>query len=428
MRDLLELITERFEGKDRRVQTKQAEKLEGLLDDLGDDLRRVAMGYYGGAGRGLSPEKREAIAKRISSKSKAVLDFAVLEFEDKERGKRVKKKLRKWENFRKMLKQFADADGWDETAAVAKGMATGSKDAWEKFWEYKNFMVGAVRAFDVEHEGTVTVGPFSVQLFSSAGIEWDRDKTDKTKSSLTMVMRDVKSVGWSKGIGGKIHAYPSRFVPVSGSGGGGTLALYNRKLDMFRIAVGGDADRVARTMTHEFGHRVYYRVMGNRGRNSWEEFFGSRVGKPDLRQIMKLWEDFAAKTKHGAWLGNFYPHLSKVAPDQVMWLEMSADSIGLVEKFNSMTGQPNKGKKNVPGLEVFKAKMGEIKVFLHPVTTYSGTNASELFAETFAFIISKGPRRIPEITRVAFGRALPQVKGGSRVMEDMLVRLESLED
>jgi len=418
MRDALELI----ERRDRSAQTKQTSKLEKVLDELERPLRKVALGYHGM--HDVSDARKDGIAKDIAAKAKAALAVMVLTFEDKDYGKQIKKKLRKWENFKKMLRKFADASDWDEMQDVTKSLQTKSKWAWDKYWEYKEFALMALRAIDVEHEGVLTAGPFEVRLLSSAGVHWDRDTTDKVKAVISKVVKDISSVGLRSAIGGKIQAYPTSTVPASGKGSSSTLAIYNNRLDLFRIAVGGDSSRVAKTMTHEFGHRVYYRMMGNRGRRAWEEFFGAKTGKPDLRQIMKLWEDFASRNQYGAWLGHFHGHLKKVAPDQVMWLELSAEALEIQEKFHRMTGAPTKGKKNVPALKVFKEKMNQIKVFLHPVTTYSGTNPAELFAETFAFIIQKGPQRIPPVTRAAFTRALPQIKGGSRMMEATLLRIE----
>ena len=424
MRELLTLL----ERRDMTALTKQTKELDKLLSELEKPLRKVTFGHFrdSTASDERKDSIRDGIARDIVSRSKAVIAAMDITFEDEAFGKAIKSKMRKWENFKKMLQKFADADGWDEMQAVSKSLETKSKWAWDKYRDYRDFAMFALSSIDSERMGTVDVGPFTVRLISAAGETWDRDAADKVKYIIEKAMKGLGSVGLSKAIGGKINAYPTKTVPTSGHGGGGTLALYNIKLDQFQIAVGGNPDRVAKTMVHEFGHRVYYRVMGNRGRRAWGEFFGENSGKPDLRQIMKLWEDYAKINKHGAWFGQFYPALRKMAPDQVMWAELAAESIGLKEKFHGMTGAPTKGKKNIPGLEVFKSKMGKIKVFLHPVTTYSGTNPSELFAETFAFMIQKGPQRIPPVTRHAFTRALPQIKGGSRMMESALQRIEQL--
>jgi hypothetical protein len=99
---------------------------------------------------------------------------------------------------------------------------------------------------------------------------------------------------------------------------------------------------------------------------------------------------------------------SKGDDDTLMWLNLIAHNFNIQENIDSMTGSPKKGA--VTGYDQIKAKWNEIKVFLYPVSAYSGKDAQELFAETLGYLLVDGPGRVPEILRDAFSRAVPKIK------------------
>jgi hypothetical protein len=157
--------------------------------------------------------------------------------------------------------------------------------------------------------------------------------------------------------------------------------------------------------------------MGSQGRKAWDEFFKSALGAPDVDHIISDWEKFVAAAtkwddvKYGRYLFQYYPELKKSAPEQAMWLVMLVHQLKIDEP-QTIAG-PKRGI--VPGLDQLIAKKGEAKIFMHPVTAYSGTNPEELFAETFSHIVLYGPGRIPEIVRETFKRAVPQLRTSSLV-------------
>lgn len=360
--------------------------------------------------RKLKPGGADQVAANVARDAKGLLPFLDLRFQNEAKQKKIKKKLRRWGNFKKLIESFSKVKDGAELLALAEKMDTKSKDAWEKYRDLRDWIVGLVKAFDVEVERTIDVGPWSVRLMSHPRYDWDNDATQKLAWIIRQTVRDLNGAGLGKAVGGRMQAWATPTVPISGAGGQHTAASYNPRLDLTRLAVDGKAPLIVRTLIHELGHRFYFKIMGSRGREAWRAFFGENVGKPDLSKVMRMWEEFAAKEKFGEWSPYFAQHLKKVDPDQLMWLEIASRAVGLDEEFDPLTGQPRRKKKNRPGLEVVKEALPKLEVFLHPVTAYSTSHPDELFAETFSYIVVDGPRRVPAIVRYAFKQAVPQAR------------------
>jgi len=401
----------RVAGRHLARSTQQRDSLHTLLKSFEESFGNAGSWYR----RRRIKTDKDQLARKISAKALAVVRFMVLRFEDAAFGKRIKKRLRRWENFKKMLTKISTGTDWDSLLAVLEKIDTKSKDAWEKYWEYKKFALMVLDALDTEFEGGIEVQGHHVELFTTPMGEWDSEQIGKVKAVIRSADSLLSSKGLGKAFGGRIQAWPSRVVPPSGKGSHNTLASYNPHHDLLRLAAGGKFRATVRTAIHELGHRWYFRVMGSQGRAAWTEFFGDNVAPPDLSEIMAEWERFAKVHEYGAWLGYFIHHVKQKMPDQRMWLILAADQAGIHEDFHPMTGQPSRKKSNRPGLDQMKEKLAEIKVFMHPVTAYSGTSPEELFAETFAYIVTDGPRRIPPIVRDAFSRAVPQARVAASV-------------
>jgi hypothetical protein len=386
--------------------TQQTDRLEVLLKAFEEEFAKVGSWYR----RRTIKTDKDQLARKISIAAKAVISYMDLKFEDAAFGKRIKKRLRRWENFKKMLGKIADAKDWKSLEAVLEKLDTKSKDAGDKYWEYKKFALMVLKSLDTEFEAGIEVEGHHVEMFTTPMADWDAETVGKVKAVIRSADSLLTRAGLGKAFGGRIQAWPSKRIPPSGKGSHNTLASYNPKLDLLRLSAGGKFRSTVNTAIHELGHRWYFRVMGNRGRAAWTKFFGDNVATPDLSAVMAEWEKLAKQLKYGAWFGHAVGHLTKKFPDQKMWILLAADKAGIQEEFDPMTGSPKKKKANRPGLEQMKEKLAEIKLFMHPVTAYSGTNPEELFAETFAYIVTEGPRRIPPIVRDAFRRAVPQAR------------------
>jgi len=379
------------------------EAVDALTKSVGD-----VMSWY--RRRQMKPAQLDQAAKDTARDAKALLPWLDLRWQDEKKQQTIKKQMRRWANFKKMVEAFAKVKNGEELLTYVKSLDTKSKEAWEKYRDLRDWVVGLVRAFDVTIEGTIDVGPWTVRLMSHAREDWDRDKVKKLDWIIGEAVKTITRAGLGKALGGKMQAWPTDTVPLSGKGGRNTGASYNMRNDLTRLAVGEAAREVSQTLVHELGHRFYFKVLGSRGREAWHQFFGEHVGKPDLSRVMKLWESYAKEHEYGAWSPYFARHLKKVDPDQLMWLEIATRATGVAEEFDPYTGQPRRKKTNKPGLEVVKQALPKLEVFLHPVTAYSTTHPDELFAETFSHIVMNGPRSVPPIVRYAFKQAVPQAR------------------
>lgn len=392
-------------------ETAQTRMLQNKIKVLNENLQEVAPWYKR---RRIKQPAAEAAAAATAQAAQEVLDVLHLEFESADYGKLISKRLIRITNFRKMLALFAAAPSWAKLQPVLEKLDTKSKDAWEKYRDLRDFAVGVLNALDVEVEDVLAVGPWMVRLMTAPRTDWDRAYAERLQQIVQSAVSIIDRGGLGAAIGGRMQAWPTTIVPVSGRGSSGTLASYNPKNDLVRLAVGNEIPKTVENLIHELGHRFYFRALGNRGRHAWDEFFGGEQGVPDLDSTMRAWEAYAAQHKYGAWLGHFHGALKATDPEAAFWLGIAANEAHIDEKFDQLTGKPKGGKKAKPGLQQMKEALPELRVFLHPVTAYSATSAEELFAETFSHILVKGPGRIPPIVRDAFRRAVPQAKVAAR--------------
>ena len=400
--------------------TKQYQKLNAALNVVTSALMKASRQSMFSFERIKTVPEADVAALRASIEG--ALPLLDLHFGDPMRQLPSKLATR-LKNFRKLLTTMRDAPNGEALASVFMKLQGRTTDVWRKFIEYRDEALMIVRALDEEHLPVVDIGSYSVQPFNTGRGEWDDEKW----STLTYVLHQGEKLllthGMGKYVGGAVLAYPTRTLPPSAGGGGSTLAMYRRTDDIMWIATGGDPRRVLQTFIHETGHRVYWRLMGNRGRATWEEYFKGNTGAPDVDTVVRAWEAWVAapakagvddweRVKYGRYLAYWIKHLMKSGEnDLLMWTEIIADKAGVDEKIDSLTGSPK--RNSVPGLDLILAKKNEIQSFLSPVTAYSATSAGELFAEVFAHYIVDGPTRIPPDVRAEFRRALPGIRMGS---------------
>jgi hypothetical protein len=401
----------------RYLQSKETQnfvKMEKLFEAVDEPLRKaVSMIFYSFVGKE-DPSKGESLAPALAKASQEVIDALSFNFENPSIGERFEKlKGARLKNLKKMLSEYTKVKTWDKLQAVLNEQNTKAKNPWQKYIEYRDEALRLIGGLDSEVEGHMDVANYSVVMVTSTRGNWDNETIGAIQWVLRQVNSKLSSVGMSSVTGGKVFAYPTSTLPASAYSGANTLAYYNTSDGVMGLAVGREPEKALKSMIHELGHKAYYKVTSVEGRNAWRNFFESNSGAPNVDHIIKDWE---AYTQHGDWeakkFGRFaayyLKHLRKENSDEAMWVSLVVDKLKIEEDFNPNTGAPKKGI--VPGLDQLIAKKGEAKVFLYPVTAYSGTNASELFAETFAHYIIDGPGRIPEIVLDAFHRALPEIR------------------
>jgi hypothetical protein len=327
-------------------------------------------------------------------------------------------------NFRKLLLSMRDAPNGEALGTVLASMEGKTTSAWRKFLEYRDEALAIVNATDEEHLSTFAVGPYAVQPFNMSRGDWDEGKWDTLQYVLREGERLLSAHGLRKYAGGIILAYPTRSLPPSVGHGAGALAQYHIKQDIIWLTVGGGRQRTLLDFMHETGHRVYHRLLGNRGRTAWETYFETDTGTPDVDAVIRAWEDWASapeqpgtndweRVKYGRYLAYWLRHLNETGQhDLMLWTEIVTDKAGVAEKYDAMRGAPQRNQ--VPGLDTLISKRNEIKAFLTPVTAYSATSAGELFAEAFSHYIVEGPRRLHPKLTTELRRALPALKMASR--------------
>ena len=403
--------------------TQQTQKIEEAFDTIRKPLSQVESTLFDAIhrsrGRGgylddvaPDPVKQERGVRELAEASKHVLQAMQFSFSNPNIDATKHLKTR-FKNLTKMIEGWSKALTWAELEPILMSQHTKSKSISEKYWDYTREFVSFVETRDTEHEGTLSVGPWTVSLFTSPRDDWNEEKIGKLRHILESTTKILSSMGFGAVSGGTVFAYPSKTLPGA-SRSHGAYASYSPSLDMMSLAVDGSVDHVTHALVHESGHRVYFKIMSGNARKEWENFFESESGPPNVDDIIKRWEAFANQKgnpeaeKYGRFTPYFGSELRKTDPDMFMWMGMILDKLPERDEVDRMTGAPKKGTKS--GLDILIENRAKIKVFLHPVSIYSGTNPEELFAEIFAAWGTEGPGRVAEIVRDMFKRVLPQLK------------------
>jgi hypothetical protein len=381
--------------------------LEGLLKDLREPLARLD--------RGMSDVgARDTLSKSLAEASKVLLSELHITSDHPGLAAVLKKHKATIVNFRKMLEEYAKADTWAELSPVLKAQRTRSKGAFEKVFEYAEHILSILASYDTDVDTTLRVGDYTLVLLTAAHGEWDQDFVSRLRAVLESVDRSLSRVGLGAMAGGTVFCYPTSKLPPSAFTGHNALASYMPSKDTLNVAVDAPASRLIRTILHELGHRTYYRVVAGRGRSAWSEFFEGGLGTPDINSIIKDWEGYIAvqpDEPRGRYLAYYMNHLRTSGDtNALMWLNLLAQKLDIREDFKSY-GAPK--KTSVPGLDQLLAKRSQAKVFLYPVTAYSGASAEELFAETFAEFTTGGGSKVHPLVEHAFNMTIPQFRSAS---------------
>lgn len=393
--------------------TKNYRFMEALFKDLKaawDKLpRRNPWGEDKAPGAGA-----DANAKAFARVSKNLLDELKITSNAPGLAKGLKKYEGKFRLFRKMLTEWSKADSWDELREAMDSQATRSRSTWNKFYDYQEIIMGLLANVDSEQDTTIHVGPYTVVLMTAHNHDWNSDRVEKVRHVLKKVDGYLSRIGMDAISGGLIYAYPTKLLPASAMVSHNALAYYHPGKDHMGFAAEGDPRKLIDTMLHELGHRAYFKLVEGRGRSAWSDFFEGGLGTPDIDSIIGNWEKAITRIEgeerqwRGRFFGYYLPTLQKSDRDEAMWLNMLFRQLGIKEKFNPYTGKPKKSL--VPGLDQLIDKRGEAKVFLYPVTAYSGTSAEELFAETFQAFATKGGQHVHPLVEHAFKMTIPKFR------------------
>lgn len=151
------------------------------------------------------------------------------------------------------------------------------------------------------------------------------------------------------------------------------------------------------TLTHEIGHRYYFRELPSNARAYWEETLDTRSAPIEAGDITYFMRNYVQKPDSTGYL-----HLDRH--------EMQAE-IAQKESDDTLKAKLTYLAEHIPGYtmvpsEIEKHLMDEkgVKVDLEFITEYGATNPKEAFAEAFREWVLRGPRALGPWTRDFFLR------------------------
>lgn len=395
------------------------DRLSRLFDAVERPLKKLTMGFVA-----VANNERDSLAKSLSAAASELNKALVITAENERLAASLKKHGRTIANFRKILGKYADAKTGEELNAIVKSQMTRQDNAFTKFWEYKRHVLSIVNGYTTTVESSIEVGAFHVVLMTApqGGPEWGQAAADQLRETLVEARRRLDRFGMGHVAYGTVFAYPTTKLPPAALTSHSALASYSPKRDTMSVAAAQEG--LLHSVIHELGHRAYFRLLQGQGRIAWREFWEAQQGDPGVDGIIKRWEAVASNpppdlAKYARYLGHYLNHLSKQGDQRDrVWLNLLANNLDIDEKFDPYTGSPKKGVK--PGLDQLAAKKGQARAFLHPVSSYSGKNEEELFAEVFAEFGTRGSSKVAPVLRAAFKMALPQFRESVEPMADRL--------
>jgi hypothetical protein len=395
----------------RTAASQQLQTLEKLVKEVQANIRPF-ISYWQKIEKN---SKTEKAAKALAPSASALLKYLEIGFEDEARFQAMKKHrlFRRLTNFKKLVKDYTKVRDFEDAVDLVEKHATKSKTALQKFAEYAEEAVGLVRYFDSEVVDTLKLQDYTVTLVNARGKEITRDDVQRLDEALKRTNALLSKAGLGSATGGRLFAYPGTSLGGAAKGSEGGVASYSISKDSLKVAVGASVRELTHSLVHELGHRVYFKALSGNGRTAWEQFFGDNVGDPGLDRMIKDWEAWHAKNER--YRGSLAYYLSEggVSEQDKMFWNLIYRKFDIVDKIDPY-GRVQKTKGPSP-LEQVKAKQSEIKVFLMPVSAYSGKDAHELFAEVLAYMLVDGPQKVEPLVRDVFSRAVPSLKTASRV-------------
>jgi hypothetical protein len=350
----------------------------------------------------------DGISRSLQTLSKELLGLMEFKFESKGSQRLYTSIEDRMEALKEMLKQYRKQSNGENLWKVLHQQSDANKTYLQRYQEHAKYLTSFVEALDDQHISTLSIGSFRVVLYKRKW-DWDKEGMSVLTRILDRTEKALQRAGLASLAGGTVYAFRASYLPPTVAKSE-TYAIYRPSDDTISVAVVNEQtiDLTVRTMIHEIGHRAYAKRIGTNGRREWETFFGTNQGTPpNVDKLIADWEAHAQGKEFGQYM-DFYLHdLYGKDEESAMWLTLTLDSLNIDEKL-APYGLPD--ENSVSGLEQLKARKSEAKVFLYPVTAYSGTNPEELFAEVFATICLKGHSQVHPLLRKAFYQALPQFK------------------
>lgn len=289
----------------------------------------------------------------------------------------------------------------------------------------KRYQVAFTKAFKSieeyfgDHGGSVEREE-AESVFEVAGmtvIVRNQGKSDRTEDSLPEYLRElarfagpIRKAGFGRAIDGMkvVFSYEQKgLIAGTYQGDNDELIVYPLGLD--------ETDHS--TLTHETGHRFWYRNLPPKARSHWTEVIDSRSITIEKSDVDRFFNIVNPHIKEDDYIGQ--KELIRLAIPEAEGLEEQV-------KFREMSRAPiKKLDQRLYDPSQYKSRLHDFyegeKLQLEEISEYANTSAVEAFAECFMLTVTEGPNRLGPFVRNLFQEVCRA--GGAR-----LASAKTLED
>jgi len=301
--------------------------------------------------------------------------------------------------------QSHDERNWGEFARKRetwiKAYQTAFTKAFKDIEEYLNLSGGAVER--PASEDVFEIAGMTVIVHNAGSADYDTGDLDQYLRELHRFAGPVRKSGFGKALDGlKVNFSFDQKGLIAGT--------YEATKDVLTVFPLGLDENDHSTLTHEIGHRFWYRALPSQARAHWTEVMDSRsveITKPDIDKFFRIVD-------------------RKKDPDDRYLTEREIQRLVLPEaegeaeeaKFKEMSSAPTtKFDDKVYDPTAYRDRLVDFydgqKIQLEEISEYANTNAVEAFAECFMLWVTKGPGRLGPFVRQLFKETC--FAGGARI-------------
>ena len=440
-----------------RIDTSKAVKVDkALIAGLASDLKKLTILYKSLTSADEDPDgkKFKQVRQLFYTFGDNLLELVTVQVLDEE--KEAEEKNWVAPRLRKTV--------WDLRFALKEGGTTRGTEMFPVYGNAPNYALlvnnrdanirryqTAARAFFealtdwseyMERIGESVEKPAMVEKTTLAGVQFIIEKmndVDWTKNwqmsideslqrflpSIEGTMANIRKAGFGAALDGMQVFISFRKGTMRVAGGAHASGVYDRAADQITLfpwafMSGGAHDRKEQdyAITHEVGHRFWYRNVSAGGRAEWTEIMGDATTTKVTPESVDVWVDALLSTKSK-------DHMWKISEKDALveTLSRGADS-DLVAHLRHINEEY--GLAMGEDLEKYRAKLkrdavGE-ETKLEKISDYAETNPVEAFAEAFRVYVTQGPAYLGKRTRRLFQEI--SRTGGAKISAQTMTRAQ----
>ena len=259
----------------------------------------------------------------------------------------------------------------------------------EDYIEIRSERGPVVRREEIEHFEVSGV-PVIVENWGRSEMELVESELHKCLNQLKKYLDRIKGAGFESALRGLTFT-----ISFDTKGEALTAGRYTPSTDTLQLyPIGLIGDSGAGTLTHEIGHRFYYKSLPNNAVAHWEETMNARGVKITSEDISRF---VRAITKG---YNSDYPWELADKQYRLQWVLPLADSEEEEAKFKELCnlGTPDYAVGADFDVRNYEDKLlynfeGQV-VQLEEITEYANSSPTEAFAECFREYVLKGPRAL----------------------------------